>query len=378
MQNSNYIRRENDKIVAGNGLPEFRRGMGLGGWLLPEGYMWEFEGEVNSPLRMEKLVRDILGPDAAGEFWQKYLDRFITERDIEAIAHAGFDHVRLPLNSRTIMEDGHLSESAGKRIDTLVEWCKASGITVVLDLHGAPGGQTGANIDDSPNRKPELFTDPKNFDAGLQLWSDLAARYASEPWVAGYDILNEPLPDQNDNGSLIPELNRFHREAVKTIRKVDSWHLLSIEGWHWSTRFDGLDLDLDRNSVLHFHKYWSTPDTSSIEPYLTMRRETGLPLWMGESGENTNDWYREAFNLFESHNIPWTFWTWKKLARTNSPATITKPQNWELLEAAAQDPTLAINREKAAQALWTFIDNLALEHCSINAGVLESLPGISA
>lgn len=378
MQNSNYIRRDKDKIVAGNGLPEFRRGMGLGGWLLPEGYMWEFEGEVNSPLRMEKLVHDILGPDAAGEFWQKYLDRFITERDIEAIAHAGFDHVRLPLNSRTIMEGGHLSESAGKRIDTLVEWCKASRITVMLDLHGAPGGQTGANIDDSPNRKPELFTDPKNFDAGLQLWSDLAARYASEPWVAGYDILNEPLPDQNDNGSLIPELNRFHREAVKTIRKVDPWHLLSIEGWHWSTRFDGLDLDLDCNSVLHFHKYWSTPDTSSIEPYLTMRRETGLPLWMGESGENTNDWYREAFNLFESHNIPWTFWTWKKLARTNSPATITKPQNWELLEAAAQDPTLAINREKAAQALWTFIDNLALEHCSINAGVLESLPGISA
>ena len=375
MQNSNYIKRENDQIVSGRDLPEFRRGMGLGGWLLPEGYMWEFEGEVNSPLRMEKLVANILGVDSE-EFWQKYLDRFITERDIETIARAGFDHVRLPLNSRTIMSQGHLSAEGARRIDTLIDWCKSSGLTVVLDLHGAPGGQTGANIDDSPNRAPELFTDASNFEAGVRLWGELAERYVDEPWVAAYDILNEPLPDTEDNRALIPELNRFHREAAHAIRGVDPWHLLSFEGWHWSTKFEGLELDIDENSVLRFHKYWSTPDTSSIQPYLSLRRNTGLPLWMGESGENTNEWYGKAFALFESHSIPWTFWTWKKLARTNSPATITKPQHWDLLEAAAQNPTLAIDREKASAALWQFVDNLPLERCTINPDVLESLPGI--
>ena len=33
-----------------------------------------------------------------------------------------------------------------------------------LDMHGAPGGQTGQNIDDSEADIPELFTDERNQD----------------------------------------------------------------------------------------------------------------------------------------------------------------------------------------------------------------------
>ncbi|MGO2537432.1 MAG: glycoside hydrolase family 5 protein, partial [Brachybacterium tyrofermentans] len=60
-----YYRREGQSIVAPDGAPEFRRGMGLGGWLLPEGYMWDLPAPVDSPRRMEQFVLDLVGPERA-------------------------------------------------------------------------------------------------------------------------------------------------------------------------------------------------------------------------------------------------------------------------------------------------------------------------
>ena len=34
-------------------------------------------------------------------------------------------------------------------LDEVIGWCKEAGIYVILDMHDAPGGQTGDNIDDS-------------------------------------------------------------------------------------------------------------------------------------------------------------------------------------------------------------------------------------
>src|SRR5699024_2181929 len=104
---------------------------------------------------------------------------------------------------------------------------------------------------------------------------------------------------------------------------------LSLEGWHWATRFDGIDQVWDENSCLHFHKYWSAPTTESIQQYLALRDRLDLPLWMGESGENDDQWYSDAFTLFERHDIPWTFWTWKKIGRDTSPQIIAPPRRWE-------------------------------------------------
>ena len=33
------------------------------------------------------------------------------------------------------------------RVDSLVEWCRESDLYLILDMHDAPGGQTGDNID---------------------------------------------------------------------------------------------------------------------------------------------------------------------------------------------------------------------------------------
>lgn len=374
MTATDYVRREGARIVSPEGLPTFERGMGLGGWLLPEGYMWKLAGPVDSPRRIEEMVETLLGPETAAVFWREYRARFITREDLQLIARAGFDHVRLPVNSRIVFDGTDLIDEGIAHVDDTIAWCRDAGLTCVIDLHGAPGGQTGENIDDAPHRLPELFTDPARYAEGLRLWRLLAERYADEPVVSMYDILNEPLPDKHE--ALVPELLRFYRDAVAEIREVDRHHLLSIEGWHWATRFDGLDEVLDENSCLHFHKYWSEPSADSIRHFLDLRERLGLPLWMGESGENDEDWYREAFTMFESQQIPWTFWTWKKIDGPTSPLVIRPPQRWAEVVAFAKGEAPA-PRDPGA-IFEELLYGLDVDRCTVRSTVLDSLPGITS
>ena len=369
-----FHRREGTELLAPDGAPAFRRGMGLGGWLLPEGYMWDLAGPVDSPRRIEAMVQELVGAEAAADFWTRYRDRFVTAEDIALIAAAGFDHVRLPLNARLLLDGEGLCAQGIAHVDDTLAWCREAGIGCVLDLHGAPGGQTGANIDDSPHRLPELFTDLDAYAQGLSLWRLLAERYAHDPTVIAYDPLNEPLPEQHAH--LVPRLAEFYRDVIAEIRAVDPHHLLSIEGWHWSTRFDGLERLWDENFCLHFHKYWSEPTTDSIRPYLDLRERLGVPLWMGESGENQESWYTEAFSLFEHHRIPWTFWTWKKLDRPTSPLVIARPERWDELAryAAGRGPA----PERPGEILEQLLEHLPASRCHLRQTVLEALPGITA
>ena len=48
---------ENGRLMAG-GAPLLLRGFGLGGWLLPEGYMWKFYTKCDRPRRIEALIEE--------------------------------------------------------------------------------------------------------------------------------------------------------------------------------------------------------------------------------------------------------------------------------------------------------------------------------
>ncbi len=152
-----FVRAEGTQLVDDDG-PLRLRGVGLGNWLLAEGYMWAFGDEMSSPRQIERRFVDLLGPERAEDFWRRFRDAFVTERDFELITAMGFDHVRLPINARGVMDDdGGAIESGFELIERAVRWSERHGLRILLDLHGAPGGQTGTNIDDSPNGIPELF-----------------------------------------------------------------------------------------------------------------------------------------------------------------------------------------------------------------------------
>src|SRR6185312_6980364 len=162
-----FLHTRGQDIVNEAGKEIYLKGVGLGNWLLPEGYMWKFGGLGDRPRKIEKVVADLVGNEKAERFWRAYRQNYITEADIQRIAEVGFNCVRLPVNARLLLTEGEnpvFIEGGFQLIDSLVSWCKKHKVYIILDMHAAPGGQTGANIDDSRNDVPELFIDKKYQD----------------------------------------------------------------------------------------------------------------------------------------------------------------------------------------------------------------------
>jgi hypothetical protein len=368
-----FLHARDGRIVTGAGEPVLLRGVGLGNWLLPEGYMWKFEPPgAQSPREIEALVADLVGPERATEFDRAFRERFLTRDDILTIAREGMNHVRLPLNARLLIDaEGHLIDNGFTPIDRCIDWCREAGLWVVLDLHGAPGGQTGTNIDDSLGT-PALFEDPYNRTLTLKLWRALAERYRDETVVAAYDLLNEPLPNEYQY-RYADLLVTLYRELTAAIREIDPHHMIMYEGSHWATNWTIFTEVWDENSVLQFHKYWSPPDLPSITPYIETGARLGLPVYMGEGGENDLDWLQTAFQLYEDHGIGWNFWTWKKVETLTSPCSVAAPHGWDAIrdytagKADRPDPTAAW------RTLLELLDNFDIAKCRYQPEVVSAV-----
>lgn len=369
-----YIRAQGREIYAGN-TPILLRGFGLGGWFLPEGYMWKLYQGCDRPRKMEALIKELCGEVYAESFWESYLESYITEKDIEFIAKEGFNSIRLPLNGRQLYQKASglaINLKLFLKIDEIITWCRKHQIYVILDMHGAPGGQTGQNIDDSEADHPELFVQPEYVEELVFLWSELAKRYCNEPVIAGYDLLNEPLPNffNQYNDRLLP----LYRRLIREIRAIDSKHMIILEGLHWATDFTVFDQftreEAADNIMLQFHKYWSNPDSEGIQSFISKAEELDVPLFMGEGGENNCDWYTTAFPMYEQHNISWNFWSYKKMECTNSPVTFDVPEGWNELIGQIKGEGSLISK-RAMEIFQNFLH--CIQNPRINQRVMNAL-----
>lgn len=368
-----FLKAQGCKLVNGNGQEILLRGVGLGGWLLSEGYMWRLPQNMDRPRRIEKMIVDMVGEAEARDFWEKYYNSFISEADICKIASEGFNSIRVPINARHLIlldQKPAFDINLIQLIDRVIAWCKKYKLYVILDLHGAPGGQTGTNIDDSENDSPELFVSEQNKYLTVELWRMLADRYKDEYIIAGYDLLNEPLPDwfSKYNNEVMP----LYKEITKAIREVDKNHIIILEGVHWATDWSIFKEKTDDNMMLQFHKYWNNPDTESIKPYLDMREKLKVPIFMGEGGENNKSWYAGAFRLLEDHGISWNFWTWKKMSANNSPCSVNMPEGWQQSAGYLQGGAIP-DKASARRILSEYLENISIEHCEYHAEVVNSI-----
>jgi len=351
-----FVHVDGDRLVDGAGEPLLLRTMGLGNWLVPEGYMWNFyDAAGDRPRRIEQRIVELIGADDAAAFWQTYRDRFFTEDDVARMRELGFNSVRIALNARLLLPDGEdtFDETGFAYLTRAVEWGRAHDVYVIFDMHAAPGGQTGRNIDDCANDHPDLYSDPAHQDRLVALWTEIARRFADEPAVLGYDLLNEPIAPEFDhfNDQLWP----IYERVAAAIRTVDPNHVLIVEGAQWANNWSSLHEPFEENLIYSFHKYWDDTSAASIQGYLDKRAEWQRPLWVGEIGENDDDWYRAVFPMLEEHDIGWSFWTWKKLGSDNNPYAIVPPARWSLFQDYVADPA---RRPSAADA-QAVLDELA-------------------
>ncbi len=106
-------------------------------------------------------------------------------------------------------------------------------------------------------------------------------------------------------------------DITKAIREVDTNHIIIIEGNGWGNNYNGILPPWDKNMVLSFHKYWNYNNEEAIRQILQTRDQYQVPVWLGETGENSNVWFTEAIRLLEQNNIGWAWWPLKKLGINN-------------------------------------------------------------
>ena len=330
-----FLHAQGTRIVDGAGHPVILRGMGLGGWMLQEGYMLDVPGS-GTQRSIRARISALIGPDRTDAFYRAWLDNHTTKADIDALAGWGFDSVRLPMHyalytlpverepvpgQDTWIEDGF------RRTDALIAWARANGMRVILDLHAAPGGQgNDINISDRDPAAPSLWDDPRQQDKLVALWRKLAQRYRDEPAVAAYDLLNEPnwgFQDKADANGCKETGNAPLRallvRATRAIREVDRNHLVIVEGNCWGNNYRGMfDAGVwDDNLALSFHRYWVSTAPDTLKDILALRDRLGVPVWLGETGENSNDWLSRNVALVEGEGIGWAAWPLKKLGWNN-------------------------------------------------------------
>ena len=93
---------------------------------------------------------------------------------------------------------------------------------------------------------------------------------------------------------------------------------------------------------------------------------------MGESGENTNEWYRDAIQLFESHNIGWAWWPLKKIG-TNNPFEVKMPTGFRKIIQYWKGEGSKPSADEAYQALMQLARNYKTKNLIVHYDVLDAL-----
>lgn len=363
-----FLRADGQKIVNEKGEAVLLRGMGLGGWMLQEGYMLQLN-QIGQQHAIRAKIEDLIGKEATQDFYDAWLANHTTKADIDAMAKWGFNSVRLPMHYNLFTLPVEQEPVAGQNTwiekgfaltDALLAWCKANNMYLILDLHATPGGQGNDNaISDRDPNKPSLWDSPANQQKMIELWRKLAQRYANESWIGAYDIINEPnwgFQYADDKNGCKEEKNeplrKLMMDTTKAIREVDSKHMIIIEGNCWGNNYKGILPTWDSNITLSFHKYWNNNTQADISDMMKLSEQYKVPIWLGESGENSNLWFADAIRLMENNGIGWAFWPLKKLG-INNPLQIEANPGYtkvkQYLVGKGERPTAAEARKALMQ-----------------------------
>ncbi|MDX6220440.1 MAG: hypothetical protein QOJ48_2121 [Frankiales bacterium] len=319
----------------------------------------------------------------------------LCESDLDQIAGLGFDVIRLPV-SWSLLEPapGHLDAVPVARIAQVVDWARARGVRVVIDLHqdawskyvfapagtvcppgssaadGGDGAPAWASVHLTPACAPggtrEL--EPPVQEAAQRFWSDLPApdgvglqehyaavvtwlarRFADDAAVAGYELMNEPQPGYAPLVMDGTELMAFHAKlvdavvaAVPRFRQlffVEPAGTRNVTGARtfvapWST------YSSYPNVVYAPHVYTGvfTADSTVLQGQAGQLQSSdsdyaaavgdaqalGLPLWVGEFGNDPSDDARLLAPHYAHQDalaVGGALWVWKEHGRWGALAT---------------------------------------------------------
>jgi aryl-phospho-beta-D-glucosidase BglC (GH1 family) len=286
---------------------------------------------------MRAAVKEVLGQERYDLFFERFLTAFFGPEDAQLLADSGLNTVRLAVNYRHLEDDARpfeVLEDGFRHLDRVIDLCGERGIYSVIDLHALPGSQNHHWHSDNPTHIPFFWSHPHFQDRVVHLWEVIADRYKANPWVAGYNPINEPA---DESRSIV---GPFYKRVVSAIRAIDPHHIVFLDGNTYSTEFDIFEEPWE-NTVYACHDYVAAGlggggaypgltrdvwhDRNTVEQKFLDRteycRKTGTPIWVGEfgpiyTGDPVVDAQRrqilaDQLEIYRTYDASWSLWTYK-------------------------------------------------------------------
>lgn len=382
-----FLHAEGLKMVNGDGEEILLRGWGAGNWTNPEGYMLgigtnymgasmnpglAMPGRFTSGRTMNAVIRELCGTEYAKTFWPRWYLNHLGEADIRAMAELGYNSVRLPLTAWVLLQEEpgiHFNEEGFGMLDQVLDWCERYRIYAILDLHGAPGGQSGLACDDGLDNIPHMFLEPETRERALILWEELARRYCSRWIVGGYELLNEPISPPRWH-YLMDELERFYDEAIARIRKIDQRHMIILEGATFCTNMHVFHRSYDpdcRNWAISVHLYNFSPEVRTLYKFLEVQRRLDVPLWLGE-GRSKNPDMAVFYEIAAAHDIGFNLWAWKSVENDEDTgaAAYALPEGFDSVLKYATEGGQRPGYAESQSLFDRLLESIRYENCRIN------------
>jgi endoglucanase len=417
-----FLHADGGRIVNASNQEVLLNGVNLGGWALQEGYIvkpgWPgINGKQTQGAVKQALYQAGMSDADVETFYQNYRNNFITKPDIDFLAAKGFNCLRLPLHydlfltpqQRAVRNSvlrgtttyaAYVQALSGwyqqnqlftdlanmeafRMIDDVLGWAAANNMYVVLDLHAAPGSQgTDANIADSLTPL-DLWNQPVYQDITERLWTSIAARYRQDARIAMYDLINEPnnVPSNQQIRTLLQRL-------INAVRAQNDDHLLLLEGNGWGNDYNFMErrnFSNNANLVYSSHRYSGATypldnNVNSADPgnannlrtignLTRFRTDNTAPIWVGETGENTDQWMHDAAVALNSVRIGWCHWTYKRFENSGNAALMRIPPPYIVDGPAGLPQVLQNIRFGGALA------NSALDALAPNQNGIVNYPG---
>ncbi len=242
------------------------RGTNIGNWLIQE--FWMMGGSmtgINDQCSLESKLSQRFGTTEKERLMKVFRDSFITSRDFDYMKGLGMNVVRIPF-LYSLVENEYtpytLRSDAWQYLDWAVNEAEKRGMYVILDLHGAVGGQAASSEQhDGCIGSADMWTNSTYWDRTKWLWDMIAQHYRGRTAVAAYDLLNEPW------GTDATTLATRSYELFNVVRAKDPDHVILLPGHN-----SGIDAygnpnsrGLTNNSLwMHFYPgLWGWNDTAT-------------------------------------------------------------------------------------------------------------------
>ena len=268
-------------------------------------------------------------PNLAGydmdELMRYYWDCFFTEEDFRIIKEElGLNCIRLPFFYLNILNEDLTRKPEAEAfgyLDWFMEMAAKYELYIILDLHGAPGGQNGYEHSGFSNNRCELWDSEENVAATVDLWDYISEHYTQTrpdlgKWIATYDIVNEPT--YRYKGETTKECWEVFDEIYDAIRENGDRHVITMECcWDFGDLPDPAEYGWE-NVQYEYHWYNWANNIVTYEMFVAYQdmnnigRDYDVPVLIGEFTcfEDKEAW-DYMLSLFDEREYSWTVWNYK-------------------------------------------------------------------